>query len=156
MLLQGCTQYGSKFGKLSSGHRTGKVQFSFQSPRKAMPKNVPTTIQLHTFHILARLCSKSFQPGLAVCEMRTSRCTTWVSKRQRNQRSNCQHSMDHEESKGVPKKQPTSASWVMLKPLTVWITTNWKIIKEMGTPYLSPEKSICRPRSNNQNLTWNN
>ena len=33
------TQYASKFGKLSSGHRTGKGQFSFQSQRKAMPKN---------------------------------------------------------------------------------------------------------------------
>ena len=29
----------SKFGKLSSGHRTGNVQFSFQSQRKEMPKN---------------------------------------------------------------------------------------------------------------------
>ena len=35
--------YISKFGKLSSGHRTGKGQFSFQSRRKAMPKNVQTT-----------------------------------------------------------------------------------------------------------------
>ena len=26
-----CTQYASKFGKLSSSHRTGKDQFSFQS-----------------------------------------------------------------------------------------------------------------------------
>ena len=34
-----CTQYASKFGKLSSGHGTGKRQFSFQSQRKAMPKN---------------------------------------------------------------------------------------------------------------------
>ena len=32
-----------KFGKLSSGHRTGKGQFSFQSQRKAMPKNAQTT-----------------------------------------------------------------------------------------------------------------
>ena len=29
-LLKDCTQYASKFGKISSGHRTGKVQFSFQ------------------------------------------------------------------------------------------------------------------------------
>ena len=36
-------QYVSKFGKLSSGHRTGKGQFSFQSQRKAMPKNAQTT-----------------------------------------------------------------------------------------------------------------
>ena len=35
--------YASKFGKLSSGHRTGKGQFSFQSQRKAMPKNAQTT-----------------------------------------------------------------------------------------------------------------
>ena len=32
-----------KFGKLNSGHRTGKGQFSFQSQRKAMPKNAQTT-----------------------------------------------------------------------------------------------------------------
>ena len=39
MLCKCCTQYASKFGKLSIGHRTGKGQFSFQSQRKAMPKN---------------------------------------------------------------------------------------------------------------------
>ena len=33
-----CTQYASKFGKLSSGQRTRKSQFSFQSQRKAMQK----------------------------------------------------------------------------------------------------------------------
>ena len=38
MLLKCFTQYVNKFGKLSSGHRTGKGQFSFQSQRKAMPK----------------------------------------------------------------------------------------------------------------------
>ena len=40
LLLKCCTQYASKFGKLSSGHRTGKSQFSFQSQRKAMLKSV--------------------------------------------------------------------------------------------------------------------
>ena len=44
----------SRFGKLSSGHRTGKGQFSFQSQRKTMPKNVQTTIQLYLFHMLAK------------------------------------------------------------------------------------------------------
>ena len=34
---------GQQIGKLSSGHRTGKGQFSFQSQRRAMPKNVQTT-----------------------------------------------------------------------------------------------------------------
>ena len=44
--------YASKFGKLSSGHRTGKGQFSFQSQRKAMPKNAQATTQLHSSHTL--------------------------------------------------------------------------------------------------------
>ena len=48
------TQYVSKFGKLSSGHRTGKGQFSFQSQRKATPRNAQTTTQLHSFHKLAK------------------------------------------------------------------------------------------------------
>ena len=43
----------SKFGKLSSGHRTRKGQFSFQSQRKAMPKNAQTITQLHSSHTLA-------------------------------------------------------------------------------------------------------
>ena len=54
MLLKCCTQYASKFGKLSSGRRTGKGQFSFQSQRKAMPKNAQTTAQLHSSHTLAK------------------------------------------------------------------------------------------------------
>ena len=40
-------------------------QFSFQSQRKEMPKNVPNTIQLCLFHMLARLCSKSFKLGFS-------------------------------------------------------------------------------------------
>ena len=49
-----CTQYFSKFERLSSGHRTEKGQFSFQSQRKAMSKNVLTTTQLHSSHTLAK------------------------------------------------------------------------------------------------------
>ena len=42
---------------------------------------------------------------LAVSELRTSRCAKWIQKRQsRNQRSNCEHSSDHGESKGIPEK----------------------------------------------------
>ena len=43
-------------------------------------------------------------------------------------------------SAGSPKKQEssrktsTSALSTMPKPLTVWITINWKILKEMGIP----------------------
>ena len=39
--------------------------------------------------------------------------------------------LDHRKSKGI-KKKSTSGSLAMLKPLTVRMTTNWKILKEMG------------------------
>ena len=49
-----CTKYASKLGKLSSGRKTGKGQFSFQPQRKAMPKNAQTTAQLHSSQMLIK------------------------------------------------------------------------------------------------------
>ena len=54
LLIKGHPEGHSKFGKLSSGHRTGKGQFSFQSQRKAMPNNVQTITQLHSSHTVAK------------------------------------------------------------------------------------------------------
>ena len=133
MLLKCCTQYVSKFRKLSSGHRTGKGHFSFQSQRKAMPKNVQPTVQLHSFHMLARSRSKSFKLGFS---------STWTENLQL-------YKLDLEKaeepeiklptSSGSQNKQrnyrktSTSASVTMLKPLTVWITTNCgKFFKRWG------------------------
>ena len=62
MLLKCCTQYARKFGKLSSGHKTGKGQFLFQSQKRAMPKNkIQTTVLLHSFHILLKPSLKDFE-----------------------------------------------------------------------------------------------
>ena len=41
-----------------SSHRTRKDQFSFQSQRKAMPKNAQTTTQVHLSHMLVKKSSK--------------------------------------------------------------------------------------------------
>ena len=49
------------------------------------------------------------------------------------------------------RKTSTSALLTMLKPLTVWITTNCGNSKRDGNTRprdLSPEKSVCRSRSN--------
>ena len=132
MLWKCCTQYANKFGKLSSGHRTGKGQSSFQSQRKAMPKNAQTTAQLHSSHMLARPCSKFFKLGFN---------STWTKNFQ-------MYKLDLEKAEEPEIKLPTiigswrkqgnfrkistSASLTMLKPLTVRITTNWKILKEKG------------------------
>ena len=65
MLLKCCTQYVSKFRKLSSGHRTGKDQFSFQSQRKAMTKECSNyrTIALisHTNKVMLKILQARLQ-----------------------------------------------------------------------------------------------
>ena len=67
MLWKCCTQYASKFGKLSSGHRIGKGQFSFQSQRKAMLKNAQTiALMSHTSKVM-----------LKIREPWTSWCSSW-------------------------------------------------------------------------------
>ena len=64
MLLKCCTQYVSKFGKLSSGHRTGKGQFSFQSQRKVEPKNAQittTALISHSSKVMLKFCQARLQ-----------------------------------------------------------------------------------------------
>ena len=98
------TLYASKFGKLSSGHRTRKGQFSFQSQRKAMAKNAQTTGQLHSSQT-SKVMLKILQPRLQQYENRElPDVQAGFRKGKRNQRSNCQHLPDHQKSKRVPEK----------------------------------------------------
>ena len=46
---------------------------------------------------------------------------------------NCSHPLGHRKSKSY-RKTSTSALLTIPKPFTVWITTNWKILLEMGIP----------------------
>ena len=124
MLWKCCTQYASKFGKLSSGHRTGKGQFSFQSQREAMPKNAQTTAQLHSSHTLAKWCSKFSKQGfnstwtmnfqmfdldLEKPEQPEIKLLTFTGSLKKQERS---------------RKTSISALLTMPKPLTMWITTD--------------------------------
>ena len=43
-----------QIGKTQQWPQTGKGQFSFQSLRKAIPKNAQTTTQLHSSHLLVK------------------------------------------------------------------------------------------------------
>ena len=63
-----------------------------------MPKNAQINTQLYSFHILVRLCSKSFKLSFS---------SRWTKRKQGNSR-----------------KRSTSVSLTTLKPLTVWSTTN--------------------------------
>ena len=50
MQLKCCTQYVSKFEKLSSGHWTGKVSFH-SNPKERQCQRI-FKLQLHSFHML--------------------------------------------------------------------------------------------------------
>ena len=125
MLWKCCTQYTSKLGKLSSGHRTGKCQFSFQSQRKAMPKNAQTTPQLHSSHMLVKWCLKFSKPGFS---------NTWTVNFQLFKlflEKAEEPEIKLPTSAGALKKQESSrktsisALLTMPKPLTAWITINY-------------------------------
>ena len=125
MLWKCCTQYASKFGKLSSGHRTGKGQFSSQSQKRAMSKNVQTTAQLHSFHMLARSCSKSSK--LSFNSMWTKNFQMYNLDLEKAEETEIKlpTSVGLQKKQGNSRKTSTPAPLIMLKPLTVWITTNY-------------------------------
>ena len=64
MMLKCCTQYVSIFGKLSSGHRTGKGQFLFQSQRRTMTKNIrvlDNALILHASKVMLNILQTRLQ-----------------------------------------------------------------------------------------------
>ena len=119
MLWKWCTQYASKFGKFSSGHRTGKGQFSFQSLRKAMPKNVQTNTQLRSSHMLAKQYSKYSKPGFKSTWTVNFQMFKLDLEKAEEPESNCQHHLDHRKTRELQK-----IIYFCQNILTVWITTN--------------------------------
>ena len=133
MLWKCFIQYASKFGKLSSGHRTGKIQFSSQFQRRELPRNLKTNVQLCSFHILVRLCTKTFKLDFS---------STWTEHFHMKE-------LPFEEAEEPEIKLPTfaeswkkqrgfrnpctSASLTVQKSLTVWTTINCgKFLKGWG------------------------
>ena len=137
MLWKCCTQYASKFGKLSSGHRTGKGQLSFQSQRKEMPRNVQTTAQLHSSHRLVKECSKFSKPGFSNTSTMKFQIFKLVLEKAEEPKIKLPTSTGSLKKQESSRKTSTSALLTMPKPLTVWITINcgkfWKRWKYQTT-----------------------
>ena len=152
MLLKCCTQYASKFGKLSSSYRTRKAQFSFQSQRNAKEH----VKECSNYGAIA-LISHASKIMLIILQARLQYYVNWNLpdvqagfRKGRGTRDQIVSIRWITEKSRQFQKTSTSASLTTLKPLTVWITTNWKILRDGDTrpPYLSPEKPVCRTRSN--------
>ena len=124
MLWKCCTEYASKFGKLSNDHRTGKGQFSFQSQRKAMPKNAQNTTQFHSFHMLARSCSNLFKVGFKSMWTENFQMVKLDFEKAEEPEIKLPISPGSQKKKENSRKTSTAASLTMLKSLIMWITTN--------------------------------
>ena len=125
MLLWKCyTQYTSTFGKLSRGHRTGKGQFSFQSQRKAMPKNAQTRAQLHSSHMLVKQCLQYSKPGFSNTWAMNFQMFKLVLERAEEPEIKLPTSTGSWKKQESSRKTSISALLTMSKPLTVWITIN--------------------------------
>ena len=124
MLLKCYTQYANEFGKLSSGHRTGKGQFSFQSQRKAMPQNAQTTTTVALISQDSKVMLKVLQDRLQQyvnCEPPDVQAGFRKGRGTRDKIANILWII--EKARRFEKKS-TSALSTMPKPLAVWITTN--------------------------------
>ena len=130
MLWKSCTQYASKFGKLSSGHRTGKGQFSFQSQRKAMQKKCSNYHTIAVISHASKVMLKILQARLQQYVNRELPDVQAGFRKGRGPMIKLPTSVGSLKKQEHSRKTSTSALLTMPKPLTVWITTNcgkfWK------------------------------
>ena len=136
--------------KLSSGHRIGKGQIWFQSQRKAMPKNVQTTTQLLSYHMLAKWCSKFSKQGFNSTWAKNFQMSKMDLEKAEDPDLKLPHSLDHRKSKRVPEKHLLLLYWLCQ---SLWLCGSQQTVENSsrdgntGPPYLPPEKSVCRTRS---------
>ena len=128
MLWNCCAQYVSHFGKLSSGRRNGKGQFSFQSQRKAMPKNCRTTVLIsRDSKVLLKILQARLQQYLNH-EFPNVQAGFRKGRGTRGQITSIRWII--EKTREFQKKNIYFCFIDFAKPLTVWITINcgkfWK------------------------------
>ena len=113
----------------SSGHRTGKGQFSFQSQRKAMPSNVQTTAVV-LISQASKVMLKILQARLQQYVNRELPDVQAGFRKGRGTRDQIPTSGGSSKKQESSRKTSISALLTMPKPLTMWITTNcgkfWK------------------------------
>ena len=134
MLWKCCTQYASESGKLSSGHRTGKGQFSFQSQRKAMTKNVQTTAQLHSISHASKVMLKILQARLQKYMNQAFADVQAGFRKGRGIRDQIANIHWIIEKTRVPEKHPLLLHWL---PQSLWLCGSQQTVeihKEMGIP----------------------
>ena len=128
MLWKCCTQYANKFGKLSSGHKMGKGQFSFPIPKKGNAKEGSNycTIALisHASKVMFKILQARHQQYVNN-EIPDAQAGFRKGRGTRDQTFNIRFIIE----KGSSRKTSISVLLTMPKPLTVSITICGKFLK---------------------------
>jgi len=115
-----------------------KRSVSFQSPKKAMPKNVQTITQLHSSHTLVMLWSKFSKPGFSNTWAVNFQMFKLVLEKADKPEIKLPTSTGSSKKQDSSRKTYISALLTMPKPLTVWITINCgKFWKRWETDHLT-------------------
>ena len=125
MLLKCCTQHVSKFEKLGSGPRTGKDQFSF-NPKEGQAKEgsdyCTDALISHANKVLLKILQGRLHQYMSR-ELPDVQAAFRKGRGTSDLIANIHWVIDHWTIENS-RKASTSALLTMLKPLTVWITTN--------------------------------
>ena len=144
ILWKCCTQYASKFGKLSSGPKTGKGQFSFQTPKKGNAKECSNYHTVALFSHASKVCSKFSKPGFNSKWTMTFRMFKLVLEKAEEPKIKSPTSVESSK-KRIPEKHLLywlcQSHWLCRSQQTV---ENSERDGNTRPPYLPPEKSICR------------
>ena len=119
MLWKCCSQYASKFGKLSSGHRTGKMSVFFAIPKKG---NAEECSNYHTIALISHASKVMLKILQARLQQYMNHELPDVQAGFRKGRSDCQHLLHHWKSESS-RKTSIYALLTLPNTLTVWITT---------------------------------
>ena len=152
MLWKCCTQYASKFGKCGSGHRTGKGQFSFQSQRKAMPKNAnyhTMALISHASKVMLKILQARLQQNVNH-ELPDNEAGFRKGRGTRDQTANICWIM--EKAREFQKNIYFGFIWLISQSL--WLCGSQQTVENSERdgntrpPHLLLEKHVCRSRSN--------
>ena len=144
--------------KTRSGHRTGKGHFSFQSQRKAMPKNQMTT-QMHLSRTPINYCSKLSKSGFS--NIWTMNFQMFKLVLEKADETEIKLPTFVEWSKKQESSRKTSISAILTMP-NLWLCRSQQTMENSERdgntrpPDLPLEKPVCRSGSNNYKGTWNN
>ena len=106
-----------------------------EEPGRLQSRGLQSRTRLSYFtHTLVKSCSKFSNPGLSNTWTMNFQMFKMVLEKAKEPEIKLPTSTGSSEKQESSRKTSVSALLTIPKPLTVWITINWKILREMGIP----------------------